>query len=341
MLKKTKCKFFYADVSALRKTDKEAISNSQIEYLKKLDQMYKERCFEEGEPLLNIGIARISESSYVLYFILSHFVFDHRSASRLVFELLNPENEITSDDGIIRRYYWNLANRDKDEAASYWKGLLSGRESISNQNTKPDKAGSYAEEEYVQMLDFAFKQSLEGYCKSNNITPSAVCYAAFGKAISGMLGKEKVIFHSVVSGRNPGIIQSSDIIWMMAKMIPFVYTQGDTPADCQQQIIKSSEHEWMDLEEIKKAADSVKAAEMTYVFDILPDMALKSSKIFNLTSMIVSEDKRPPMLNRQIFVEFSIDEGRLVIRYPKDYSGRREAVGILNNVVENIKGIVC
>ena len=240
VLKTPRSQFFRTDLSAL--FEGEGLSQKQKEYLSTLIRMEYSPQTELGKKtLLRVGYIRISKDKALLYIGSSHLTMEVISVER-IFRELTGQVESRPDTEKMNRHMARLLLADRSGAQAYWRKLLEGCDSYTMLPNKPASSGKGKSELVYSGCGKRLFENSQSFCRTHQITLSALLGYCFGKSLMKILSLEEVCFQMAGSGRS---VSEMDLPGMFVVCFPLRITKTDTVFTCQRQLLMSGEHAWI------------------------------------------------------------------------------------------------
>ncbi|HEX7334471.1 MAG TPA: amino acid adenylation domain-containing protein [Pyrinomonadaceae bacterium] len=193
-----------------------------------------DRCrgFQLNEaPLMRLMLCRVQEKQYRITWSFHHILFEGWSASLihkdflLFYEALRQGRTIQlPPPRPFRDYIIWLQQKDRTEAASYWRAALEGLTEPTPlgvdrplAHAPADAAGSNEERVW---LSTELYQNLQDYARQHRLTLNVVMQGAWALLLSRYSGQTKVLFGAVVSGRQAAPSGAESIVGLMINTLP-------------------------------------------------------------------------------------------------------------------------
>ncbi|MEO3974457.1 amino acid adenylation domain-containing protein [Streptomyces sp. CAU 1734] len=180
-------------------------------------------------PLIRVTLVKFAAERWMLAVTQHHILTDGWSESLFFEELFQLYGRGGEVDGMppvtpYREYLRWLAGTDTEGAAAAWRDHLSGLDQATlvapaDPNRRPVTA------EVVEIvLDEAVSDRLRTFARGCGVTLNTVFSAAWSLALSGMTGRDDVVFGATVSGRPAEIPGVDQMIGMFMNTLPFRVT---------------------------------------------------------------------------------------------------------------------
>ena len=255
--------FSFTDLSAdeqegkiLSEKQKTAISQALIEDVARGTKP------AEG-PLFVARLFRTHKDHAVLYRYYSHTLLDGEAQLRLLDELLG-RTKILSDREILSQHFRKILYSPRQEALAFWRrlGLGDALSSLPGPSLLDNNGGNSRQS--FRAGDGRLLKELKDYCRRRSITLAAILCYCLGKAACRMLKVPSFTFLTISNGRMP---EEKGIPGCFAHEYPFVFHDGDSLEDCQEQLLSASEHAW--IFSIPEDAPSLKNGENSVFLDMI------------------------------------------------------------------------
>lgn len=192
----------------------------------------RRRGFQLGEaPLMRLMSCRLQEQQYRIIWSFHHILFEGWSASLIHKDFLLFYEALRQDQTIqlpaprpFRDYIIWLQQKDRTEAASYWRAALEGITAPTPLGVDrtlvhaPAEAAGSSEERV--WLPAELYQSLQDYARQHRLTLNVVMQSAWAILLSRYSGQAKVLFGAVVSGRQAAPSGAESIVGLMINTLP-------------------------------------------------------------------------------------------------------------------------
>ena len=169
-------------------------------------------------PLMRLGLLRLGEERYRLFWSSHHILLDGWSTPIVLNQVFTVYRGLCEGKPIqierthpYRDYIAWLQKQDKDKAKAYWQNLLSGYTNPSvlgiNKTSQEGALQPIYAEERIQ-LSLELTQALKQFAKYHQLTMATVLQGVWGILVSRYSNSDDIIFGSTVSGRTlelPGI----------------------------------------------------------------------------------------------------------------------------------------
>ena len=240
VLKTPRNQFFRTDLSAL--SEGEMLSGKQKNYLSTLIRMEYSSMTELGKKtLLRVGHIRTSKDRALLYIGSSHLTIEGASVYQIFRELTGQEPS-EPDAHLMNRHMARLLSGDRSEAEAYWETLLNGCDAytVLPAETAPKEEGK---KEFVySSCGQVLYEKARNFCRTHQITFSALLGFSLGKSLMKILSLEEVCFPVAGNGRSTSEMK---LPGMFVVFFPLRITKEDTVFTCQRQLLSSGEHAWV------------------------------------------------------------------------------------------------
>ncbi|WP_285366263.1 non-ribosomal peptide synthetase [Streptomyces sp. CWNU-1] len=177
-------------------------------------------------PLMRVTLIKLAEERWMLCVTQHHILTDGWSESLFFEELFALYARGGEVDGLApvtpyREYLRWLAGTDQEAAAAAWRAHLSGLDQATLV-APADPAREPVTAEVVEVvLDEAASDRLRSFARGSGVTLNTVLSTAWALALSGMTGRDDVVFGATVSGRPAEITGVDQMIGMLMNTLPF------------------------------------------------------------------------------------------------------------------------
>ncbi|WFF04676.1 amino acid adenylation domain-containing protein [Micromonospora sp. WMMD1076] len=171
-------------------------------------------------PLLRWTLARLGPDRHRLISTEHHILLDGWSGPLVVRDLLARYAGVdTPPTRPYRAHLEWLATRDTAAAERAWREALAGVTDATR--VVPPDAGRPAEPGYLDArLPDDLRRRLAALCRTCEVTLNTVVQAAWGVLLSGLTGRDDVVFGATVSGRESGLDGVEDMIGLFITTVP-------------------------------------------------------------------------------------------------------------------------
>ncbi|MFD9517173.1 amino acid adenylation domain-containing protein [Streptomyces sp. NPDC059979] len=177
-------------------------------------------------PLLRVALIRFSAERWMLCVTQHHILTDGWSESLFFEELFALYGRGGADDTLppvtpYRDYLRRLSAVDRDAAEQAWRSHLSGLDQATLV-ARADPARQPVTAEVVDLsLDEGTSDRLRAFARGCGVTLNTVLSTAWAMALSGMTGRDDVVFGATVSGRPADLAGVDQMIGMFMNTLPF------------------------------------------------------------------------------------------------------------------------
>ncbi|HEY9416376.1 MAG TPA: amino acid adenylation domain-containing protein, partial [Pseudonocardia sp.] len=181
-------------------------------------------------PLLQLTIARVSDSSVVLVATWHHVLLDGWSLAQVLAEVCERYAAIVEQRPPrvvarrpFREYLQWLSEQDQREAEVHWRRVLAGFESPTPlPQDRPPVEAHRAESSQSVHVELATDQSerLHRMARRNGLTLNTVVQGAWGLLLSRYSGEQDVVFGTTVSGRPAELPGVEHMVGMLMNTVP-------------------------------------------------------------------------------------------------------------------------
>jgi amino acid adenylation domain-containing protein/non-ribosomal peptide synthase protein (TIGR01720 family) len=219
-------------------------------------------------PLMRVALIRVDARVHHMIWSHHHLLMDGWSVPALLSEICacyqakrEGRAPLLEKRRPYRDYIEWIRRRDKSEAASYWRQLLSG----FTRPTAVEIWGSPGVETGFSELDVELPRdatgSLTRYAASHGLTLNTIVQGAWSVLLGRYSGEDDVVFGATVSGRTASIDGLEKMIGLFINTLPVrVAIDGSARTDewlkrIQTQQIESQQYEYTALGEIQRCSD--------------------------------------------------------------------------------------
>lgn len=188
------------------------------------------RGFQLGEaPLMRLLSCRLAEKQYRIIWSFHHILFEGWSASLIHKDFLLFYEALRQGQAAqlpaprpFRDYVIWLQQKDRTEAASYWRAALAGLTAptpLGVDRTLAHAADGVSSEARTWLTTELY-QALQDYARQHRLTLNVVMQSAWAILLSSYSGQSKVLFGAVVSGRQAAPVGAESIVGLMINTLP-------------------------------------------------------------------------------------------------------------------------
>ncbi|MCK8678274.1 amino acid adenylation domain-containing protein [Streptomyces lichenis] len=177
-------------------------------------------------PLMRVTLLKFAEDRWMLCVTQHHILTDGWSESLFfeeLFQLYGRGGELEGMPPVTpyREYLRWLADGDADAALEAWRAHLSGLD----QATLVAPADPSRRPVTAEVVDLALGEELSdrlrAFARGSGVTLNTVLSAAWALSLSGMTGRDDVVFGATVSGRPADVPGVDHMIGMFMNTLPF------------------------------------------------------------------------------------------------------------------------
>ncbi|WP_432091965.1 non-ribosomal peptide synthase/polyketide synthase [Streptomyces sp. NRRL F-5630] len=225
-------------------------------------------------PLLRCALIRLDEAHSRLVLTFHHIVADGWSLPVLHRELLalyGDEPAALPEVAPYRAHLAHLARADREAARTAWRTALAGVEEATRLVTAPP-AGPIEPAQVRVALPEATTARLTARARAHGVTLGTVVQAAWGLLLSGLTGRQDVVFGTTVSGRDAAVDGIESMAGLFINTLPtrLVWAPGDSLGTVLERLQREQgtllDHQHLGLAEIQRLAGHAGEGEL---FDTL------------------------------------------------------------------------
>nr|WP_237514660.1 non-ribosomal peptide synthase/polyketide synthase [Streptomyces sp. SID4945] len=225
-------------------------------------------------PLLRCALIRLDEAHSRLVLTFHHIVADGWSLPVLHRELLalyGDEPAPLPDVAPYRAHLAHLARADREAARAAWRTALAGVEEATRLVTAPP-AGPIEPAQVRIELPEATTARLTARARAHGVTLGTVVQAAWGLLLSGLTGRQDVVFGTTVSGRDAAVDGIESMAGLFINTLPtrLAWAPGDPLGTVLERLQREQgallDHQHLGLAEIQRLAGHAGEGEL---FDTL------------------------------------------------------------------------
>ncbi len=225
-------------------------------------------------PLLRCALIHLDENHARLILTFHHIIADGWSLPVLHRELLalyGSEPAPLPEVGPYRAYLARIARADREAGRDAWRAALAGVDEPTRLVEAP-AAGPVEPAQIRVELPERTTARLTARARDHGVTLSTVVQAAWGLLVSGLTGRQDVLFGTTVSGRDAAVTGIESMVGLFINTLPtrLRWTPADTLGTVLERLQREQsallDHQHLGLAEIQRAAGHVGGGEL---FDTL------------------------------------------------------------------------
>ena len=228
-------------------------------------------------PLFRVVAARIGERDYEVVCTAHHIVVDGWSIPLLFSDLIalhRGEGAALPPAPPLREHAAWLASRDTAASVRAWAGALDGLAPMPMLGP-PAPADLDLPVVGEARLDPAGTDRLVGWARANGLTLNTVLQMAWARILSGLTGRDDVVFGQTTSGRDASLPNAERLVGALVTTIPVrVRIDERTPArigaELQRSVAQLRAHEYLGIAEITRHAGAGQLFDSLLVFENSP-----------------------------------------------------------------------
>ncbi len=247
VLKERECGFFYQDIANLQGDDAKETFVRELKEKDRLQHFNLSR-----DVLMRVAVLKLREKEYEFTWSNHHILMDGWCIGILIsdfFEIYNSylDNRPWRLPEVkpYRNYILWLEKQDRKESKNYWKKYLEGYEETASIPTlKP--ANPLEEEEYrVNNVPLILKtgesEKLNQLMAAYHVTLNTIVQTLWGILLGRYVGRQDVVFGSVVSGRPPEVAGVESMVGLFVNTIPVRVAYDDQKDITFSQLLKRTQ----------------------------------------------------------------------------------------------------
>ncbi|MEU0987816.1 amino acid adenylation domain-containing protein [Streptomyces sp. NPDC005953] len=177
-------------------------------------------------PLLRVTLIKFAEDRWMLCLTQHHILTDGWSESLFFEELFALYARGGDSEGLApvtpyRDYLRWLAGTDDEAAATAWREHLAGLDQATLVAPVDPTREPVTADVVEVVLDEMTSDRLRSFARGSGVTLNTVLSTAWALALSGMTGRDDVVFGATVSGRPAEIAGVDQMIGMFMNTLPF------------------------------------------------------------------------------------------------------------------------
>ncbi|MEV0695178.1 amino acid adenylation domain-containing protein [Streptomyces sp. NPDC050388] len=240
------------------------------------------RRFDLGRPpLMRFTLMRLGDRRYRFVLTNHHILLDGWSRPMLVRELL-ALYRTKGDDGALPRvrpfrdYLQWLAGQDRDTAVAAWREVLAGLDGPTLVAPQAAERAPVVPGRLETELDAADHAALTTLARERSLTLNSLVQGAWAVVLSGLTGRDDVVFGTTVSGRPPEVAGIETMVGLFINTVPVrVRLRPDEPfldavRRTQDEQTRLQSHQQLGLAEVQRLAGAGELFDTTMVFENYP-----------------------------------------------------------------------
>lgn len=228
-------------------------------------------------PLFRVVAARVGDADYELVCTAHHIVVDGWSIPLLFSDLIalhSGAGAALPPAPPLREHAAWLATRDTAESARAWSAALDGLAPMPmiGPPAPPEVDLPVVGE---ARLDSRATDALLTWARGHGITLNTLLQMAWGRILSGLTGRDDVVFGQTTSGRDASLPNAERLVGALVTTIPVrvrmdARDPGEIGARLQREVARLRAHEYLGIAEITRAAGAGQLFDTLLVFENSP-----------------------------------------------------------------------
>ncbi|MEU6561213.1 condensation domain-containing protein [Nocardia nova] len=228
-------------------------------------------------PLFRVVAARVGDNDYELVCTAHHIVVDGWSIPLLFADLIalhSGAGAALPPAPPLREHAAWLATRDTEASGRAWAAALD-RLAPMAMIGPPAPAELDLPIIGEARLDRAATEALTSWVRANGLTLNTVLQLAWGRVLSGLTGRDDVVFGQTTSGRDASLPNADRLVGALVTTIPVRVRLDDrAPAEVgallQRTVAQTRAHEYLGIAEITRQAGAGQLFDTLLVFENSP-----------------------------------------------------------------------
>ncbi|WP_245660656.1 non-ribosomal peptide synthetase [Nocardia kruczakiae] len=228
-------------------------------------------------PLFRVVAARVGEREYELVCTAHHIVVDGWSIPLLFSDLIalhRGEGAALPPAPPLREHAAWLASRDTEASARAWAAALEGLAPMPMLGP-PAPADLDLPVVGEARVDAAGTDLLLTWARANGLTLNTVLQMAWARILSGLTGRDDVVFGQTTSGRDASLPNAERLVGALVTTIPVRVRMDDRApaqvgAELQRAVAQLRAHEYLGIAEITRHAGAGQLFDSLLVFENSP-----------------------------------------------------------------------
>ncbi|AHH15674.1 putative non-ribosomal peptide synthetase [Nocardia nova SH22a] len=228
-------------------------------------------------PLFRVVAARVGDNDYELVCTAHHIVVDGWSIPLLFADLIalhSGAGAALPPAPPLREHAAWLATRDTEASGRAWAAALDG---LAPMAMIGPPAPSELDLPIIgeARLDRTATEALTSWARANGLTLNTVLQLAWGRVLSGLTGRDDVVFGQTTSGRDASLPNADRLVGALVTTIPVRVRLDDrAPAEVgallQRTVAQTRAHEYLGIAEITRQAGAGQLFDTLLVFENSP-----------------------------------------------------------------------
>ncbi|MEY7977718.1 condensation domain-containing protein, partial [Streptomyces pilosus] len=323
------------------------------------------RRFDLGKPpLMRFTLIRLGEERHRFVLTNHHILLDGWSRPMFVRELLALYASGGDDGGLprvrpFRDYLQWLAGQDRESALAAWRDTLSGFDGPTlvapqagqrppvvpprRARARPRAAPARLETE----LDTATYEALSGLARERALTLNSLVQGAWAVVLSGLTGRDDVVFGTTVSGRPPEIPGIETMVGLFINTLPVRVRLRpeeplvDTVRRVQDEQTRLQPYQHIGLADVQRLAGSGELFDTTMVFENYPlDIGAENDRPGGIRGVAVTGSRSRDATHYPLAL-VAVGRGGLRLRldHQPDLVPEETARGVLDRLVRVLRSV--
>ncbi|MFD6160248.1 AMP-binding protein [Nocardia sp. NPDC060256] len=229
----------------------------------------------DNGPLFRVTAARVGEHAYELICTAHHIVVDGWSIPLIFADLIalyGGAGSALPPAPPLREHAAWLATRDTAASIAAWTAALAG---LAPMPMLAPPAPADIPVLGTAEFDRAETELVTSWARSRGITLNTVCQMAWARVLSGLTGRDDVVFGQTTSGRDASLPHADRLVGALVTTIPVRVRMDERPpatigAELQRTVAQLRAHEYLGIAEITKHADAGQLFDTLLVFENTP-----------------------------------------------------------------------
>ncbi|MFA4977949.1 MAG: amino acid adenylation domain-containing protein, partial [Sphingobacterium sp.] len=240
---------------------------------------YKRKDQKQGfrlnkDSLMRVSLLKLEDRKYVLIWSWHHIILDGWSLSVLIkefllsYQTLAAGYECSFPDALPFNDYIKYINSvNRDEVSAFWKNYLQGyiEQTFLAEASRGllQKTHLSDNAEFLFLFDQKAEIALNSLCKKYNAPLNAVIQTVWAVILMKILGKEDVVFGTIVSGRPAHLSGIQESVGLFSNIVPHRFrgndkrTFGELLEACLDGALYDERYHTISLSEIQNQSDIV------------------------------------------------------------------------------------
>jgi amino acid adenylation domain-containing protein len=311
------------------------------------------RRFDLGRPpLMRFTLIRLGEQRHRFVLTNHHILLDGWSRPMLVRELLALYASGGDDSALprvrpFRDYLQWLARQDRESALAAWRDTLSGFDGPTLVAPQAGQRSPVVPGRLETEVDRATYEALSGLARERALTLNSLVQGAWAVVLSGLTGRDDVVFGTTVSGRPPEIPGIETMVGLFINTLPVRVrlrpdeSLVDTVRRVQDEQTRLQPYQHIGLADVQRLAGAGELFDTTMVFENYPlDIGAENDRPGGIRGVAVTGSRSRDATHYPLAL-VAVGRGGLRLRldHQPDLVPEETARGVLDRLVRVLRSV--